>query len=134
MITQQIKAISKLKNTTLEIIPTGYILIDGGIVSSVQKQSRTIPLSQNNKQGITDTALAGELMGKQIIYLEAGSGAKNPVSESIIKKVASHLQIPIIVGGGIRTQKQVRGAYNSGANLVVICTAFDENILLLKAD
>lgn len=134
LITQQIKAISKLKNTTLEIIPTGYILIDGGIVSSVQKQSRTIPLSQNNKQGITDTALAGELMGKQIIYLEAGSGAKNPVSESIIKKVASHLQIPIIVGGGIRTQKQVRAAYNSGANLVVIGTAFEENILLLKAD
>ena len=134
LITQQIKAISKLKNTNLEIIPTGYILIDGGIVSSVQKQSRTIPLSQNNKQGITDTALAGELMGKQIIYLEAGSGAKNPVSESIIKKVASHLQIPIIVGGGIRTQKQVRAAYNSGANLVVIGTAFEENILLLKAD
>jgi putative glycerol-1-phosphate prenyltransferase len=72
-------------------------------------------------------------MGKQLVYLEAGSGAKNPVKASIIKKVASQLQIPIVVGGGIHSAKQLNEAYKNGANLVVIGTAFEENALLLKS-
>jgi len=71
-------------------------------------------------------------MGKKLIYLEAGSGAKNPVSESIISKVSS-LTIPIIVGGGIRSLKDIEMAYKSGADLVIIGTAFEENTLLLEA-
>jgi len=134
LVTQHIKAVSKLKGMHLEVIPTAYILVDGGTVSSVQNQSKTKPLSQSNTQIIVDTAVAGKLMGKQLIYLEAGSGAKYPVKAEIIKKVAQNLHIPLIVGGGIRTQKQLDLAYTSGADLVVIGTAFEENSLLLKSD
>lgn len=132
LVSQQVKAAPKLKNSTLEIIPTAYILIDGGTVSSVQKQSQTEPLNPKDINNIYHTALAGQLMGKKLIYLEAGSGAKNPVSESIISKVSS-LNIPIIVGGGIRRLKDIEKAYKSGADLVVIGTAFEENTLLLEA-
>jgi len=132
LVSQQVKAAPILKNTCLEIIPTAYILIDGGTVSSVQKQSQTQPLNPKDINLIYHTALAGQLMGKKLIYLEAGSGAKNPVSESIISKVTS-LNIPIIVGGGIRSLKDIKKAYKSGADLVVIGTAFEENTLLLEA-
>jgi len=132
LVNQQIKAAPQLKNSTLEILPTAYILIDGGTVSSVQKQSQTEPLNPKDIDKIYHTALAGQLMGKKLIYLEAGSGAKNPVSESIISKISS-LNIPIIVGGGIRSLKDIDRAYKSGADLVVIGTAFEENTLLLEA-
>jgi phosphoglycerol geranylgeranyltransferase len=134
LVTQHIKAAPKLKKTSLEIIPTAYVLVEGGTRSSVQKQSQTKPLSQNDISHIVSTALAGQFMGKQLIYLEAGSGAKIPVRPSVIKKVAKTLKIPLIVGGGIRTQEQLQAAFNSGADLVVIGTAFEENNLLLEAD
>lgn len=133
LINQQVKAIPKIKESHLEIIPTAYILIDGGKVSSVQKISKTKPISQDQEELIVNTALAGQFMGNQLIYLEAGSGAKYPVKVSLIKKVADELQIPIIVGGGIRTEKQLNEAYKHGADLVVIGTAFEENKLLLKS-
>ncbi|MCF6214016.1 MAG: geranylgeranylglyceryl/heptaprenylglyceryl phosphate synthase [Flavobacteriaceae bacterium] len=134
LVTQQIKSVAKLKDMDLEVVPTAYILVDGGTVSSVQNQSKTKPLLQNDTQKIVDTAIAGTLMGKQLIYLEAGSGAKYPVKAKIINKVAQNVRIPLIVGGGIRTQKQLDLAYASGADLVVIGTAFEENNLLLKSD
>ncbi|NCP20498.1 MAG: geranylgeranylglyceryl/heptaprenylglyceryl phosphate synthase [Flavobacteriales bacterium CG_4_9_14_0_2_um_filter_35_242] len=133
LINQQVKAVSKIQESKLEIIPTAYILIDGGKVSSVEKISKTKPISQHQNKLIVNTALAGQFMGNQLVYLEAGSGAKNPVKVSIIKKVASQLQIPIIVGGGIHSAKQLNQAYKNGANLVVIGTAFEENALLLKS-
>lgn len=132
LVTQHIKAASKLERTNLEVIPTAYILIDGGTVSSVQKQSQTQPLDAKNSNQIYYTALAGQLMGKKLVYLEAGSGAKTPVSSHIIKEVAK-LKVPIIVGGGIRSLNDIKTAYKSGADLVVIGTAFEENTLLLEA-
>jgi len=132
LVNQQIKAAPQLKNSSLEILPTAYILIDGGTVSSVQKQSQTEPLNPKDINLIYHTALAGQLMGKKLIYLEAGSGAKNPVPESAISKVSS-LNIPIIVGGGMRNINDIKKAYKSGADLVVIGTAFEENTLLLEA-
>ena len=132
LVNQHIKAASKLKETHLEVIPTAYILIDGGTVSSVQKQSQTQPLNPNDIDKIYHTALAGQLMGKKLVYLEAGSGAKNPIPEKVISSVSS-LEIPIIVGGGIRSLNQIKLAYQSGANLVVIGTAFEENNLFLEA-
>lgn len=133
LIGQQVKSIKKLKETSLEIIPTGYILIDGGVETSVQKVSQTIPISQSNIEDITMTAMAGELMGKQLIYLEAGSGATEAVGQEIIKMVADNLSIPIIVGGGIRTKKQLENAYQNGADMVVIGTAFEENNNILTS-
>lgn len=128
LIEQQIKAVPFLKNSNLEIIPTGYILIDGGTNSSVLKVSKTTAISQNNIQLAIETAVAGMYKGKQLIYLEAGSGAKTVVNEKLISEVKKNISIPLIVGGGIKTKEQLNTAYNNGADLVVIGTAFENNI------
>ncbi|MBE0423254.1 MAG: geranylgeranylglyceryl/heptaprenylglyceryl phosphate synthase [Lutibacter sp.] len=127
LIEQQIKSVPFLKNSNLEIIPTGYILIDGGTNSSVLKMSNTKPISQENIQLAVDTAVAGMYKGKQLIYLEAGSGAKIPVNYQLISAVKQHISIPLIVGGGIKTKEQLHNAYKNGADLVVIGTAFENN-------
>ncbi|RXP45157.1 geranylgeranylglyceryl/heptaprenylglyceryl phosphate synthase [Lutibacter sp. HS1-25] len=128
LIEQQIKAVPFLKNSTLEIIPTGYILIDGGTNSSVLKVSKTRPISQNNIELAVSTAVAGMYKGKQLIYLEAGSGAKTVVNAQLISEVKKNITIPLIVGGGIRSKEQLNTAYKNGADLVVIGTAFENNI------
>ncbi|MDP3312672.1 geranylgeranylglyceryl/heptaprenylglyceryl phosphate synthase [Lutibacter sp.] len=128
LIEQQIKAVPFLKNSTLEIIPTGYILIDGGTNSSVLKISNTLPISQNNFELAVNTAIAGEYKGKKLIYLEAGSGAKNLVNIDIIKKVKENISIPLIVGGGIKNKIQLENAYQNGADIVVVGTAFENKI------
>lgn len=127
LIEQQIKSVPFLKNSELEILPTGYILIDGGKETATQKVSNTKPIAQNNLDLILNTALAGEFSGKKLIYLEAGSGATVPVDANIITVVKSNLSIPLIVGGGIRTKKQLESAFNAGADLVVIGTAFEND-------
>ena len=128
LIEQQIKAVPILKQTNLEILPTGYILIDGGKETAVQKVSNTKPIAQNNIDLILNTSLAGEFTGKKLIYLEAGSGATVPVGANIIKKCESQLNIPLIVGDGIQTKKQLETAFNAGADIVVIGTAFEKDI------
>ncbi|WGF93260.1 geranylgeranylglyceryl/heptaprenylglyceryl phosphate synthase [Aequorivita marisscotiae] len=125
LVGQQIKAISKLKQTALQIISTGYILIDGGNNSAVSKVTKTEPLSQQNIEEIVHTALAGQYMGAKLIYLEAGSGAKFPVNGAIISRVKSTISIPVIVGGGIKTEAQKQAAYRAGADMVVMGTAFE---------
>jgi phosphoglycerol geranylgeranyltransferase len=132
LIEQQIKSVPYLKNSTLEIIPTGYILIDGGTHSSVLKISNTTPIPQENIELAVATAVAGMYKGKQLIYLEAGSGAKYPVNSTLIAQVKENINIPLIVGGGIKTKQQLNKAYKNGADLVVIGTAFEENYTLLK--
>ncbi|MDP3945431.1 MAG: geranylgeranylglyceryl/heptaprenylglyceryl phosphate synthase [Lutibacter sp.] len=127
LIEQQIKSVPFLKNSNLEIIPTGYILIDGGTYSSVLKMSNTKPISQENIQLAVDTAVAGMYKGKQLIYLEAGSGAEIPVNSKLISEVKQHISIPLIVGGGIKTKEQLENVYANGADLVVIGTAFENN-------
>jgi putative glycerol-1-phosphate prenyltransferase len=127
LIEQQIKSVPFLKNSPLEIISTGYILIDGGTNSSVFKTSNTKPILQENIQLAVDTAVAGMYKGKQLIYLEAGSGAKFPVNSQLISAVKKHISIPLIVGGGIKTKEQLNNAYANGADLVVVGTAFENN-------
>lgn len=126
LIEQQVRSVEKIKSSDLEVIPTGYILIDDGRETSVQKVSRTIPIDQQEVKLIVNTALAGQYSGKQLIYLEAGSGAEYPVSSEIIKAVSSSLKIPVIVGGGIRKQQQMQIAYRSGATMIVMGTAFEK--------
>lgn len=127
LITQQVAAVAKLKGSDLEIIPTGYILIDGGVETSVQRVSNTVPLPQNDITAIVHTALAAQYMGKKLLYLEAGSGAQNPVRSEVIAAVSLELQIPLIVGGGIRSKTALDTAYKAGADMVVIGTAFEQN-------
>ncbi|WP_340170682.1 geranylgeranylglyceryl/heptaprenylglyceryl phosphate synthase [Lacinutrix sp.] len=127
LIEKQIEAVSILKNTNLEVISTGYILIKNGRETIVQKVTDTKPIPTAIHQLIADTAKAGELLGKKLIYLEAVSGAIHPVPLEIINFVKQDLDIPLIVGGGIRSKKQLDDAYKAGADLVVIGTAFEEN-------
>lgn len=125
LIEQQVKSVNEVKKSNLEIIPTGYILIDGGRESAVQRISNTQPIPQNNIELIVNTALAGQYSGKKLIYLEAGSGAFNHVSLQIIKEVSNQIAIPLIVGGGIRSKQQLMAIYEAGADIAVIGTAFE---------
>jgi putative glycerol-1-phosphate prenyltransferase len=127
LIEQQIQSVPFLEKNKVECISTGYILIDGGTKTATQIVSNTTPISQKDIQLIEHTALAGQYLGNQLIYLEAGSGAKKPVSETIIKNISQKCSIPIIVGGGIRSRKAIQSAYDHGADIVVIGTAFEEN-------
>ena len=127
LISQQVDAALKIQRSDLEVIPTGYILIDGGKETSVERISNTSPIPQTEYEVILKTALAGQFSGKQLIYLEAGSGAQIPVSSVVINCVKSELKIPLIVGGGIRSVQQLNNAYNAGADLVVIGTAFEKD-------
>ncbi|WP_372936607.1 geranylgeranylglyceryl/heptaprenylglyceryl phosphate synthase [Seonamhaeicola sp.] len=127
LIGKHVESVSKLLQTALEIIPTGYILIESGNKSAVERVTNTQPMSRIDVSQITKTAKAGELLGMKLIYLEAGSGAKSPISEDIIKSVKNKLSIPLIVGGGIKSKEQLERTYASGANLVVIGTALEED-------
>ena len=132
LIEQHIKSAPLLKKMNLEIIPTGYVLIDGGKETAVERVSQTKAISQKNIELISNTALAGEYTGKQLIYLEAGSGAKKPVDKAIIKNVKKNISVPLIVGGGIRSKQQLNEAYNAGADLVVIGTAFEKDVTFFE--
>ena len=127
LIGKHIAAVSKLKNSNLEVIPTGYVLIESGTKTAVETVTKTKPLLRNNIQLILDSAKAGELLGMQLIYLEAGSGVKEPIGHDIISSVKREIKIPLIVGGGIRKIDQLKSAYNSGADMVVIGTAFEND-------
>jgi phosphoglycerol geranylgeranyltransferase len=128
LIEHQIEAVPILEKTNLEIISTGYILIESGSETAVERVSKTKPLSRNNIEYATQTAKAGEFIGNQLIYLEAGSGAQNAVPLGMIKSVAEKISIPLIVGGGIRSKKEIEAAFESGADLVVIGTAFENDV------
>jgi len=132
LIEKQIEAVSLLKNTNLEVIPTGYILIENGRETTVQKVTETEPIATTKQQLISDTAKAGELLGKKLIYLEAGSGATHPVPSKLISFVKQDITIPLIVGGGIKSKQQLDDAYLAGADLVVIGTAFEKNEAFFK--
>lgn len=128
LIEHQINAVPILEKTNLEIISTGYILIESGAETAVERVSKTKPLSKNNIEYIAQTAKAGEFIGNKLLYLEAGSGALNAVSTEIIKTVSERISIPLLVGGGIRSKTQINEAYSAGADLVIIGTAFENDI------
>ncbi|MBP6550792.1 MAG: geranylgeranylglyceryl/heptaprenylglyceryl phosphate synthase [Flavobacterium sp.] len=128
LIEHQVKAAPILKKTQLEIISTGYILIESGTETAVERVSKTKPLDRNNPDLALATAQAGEMLGNKLIYLEAGSGAKQAVPLEMIKKVAQNIEIPLLVGGGIIDLQGIQKAYDSGADLVVIGTAFENDI------
>lgn len=130
LVHQQVRAARAIHGSSITVIPTAYILIDGGVETSTMRVTGTKPLNPLNAEGIQtiiDTCIAAELMGKKAIYLEAGSGAKTPVPPSVIKAVREKVQIPLIVGGGIRTPEAMQAAYNAGADIVVIGNHFESH-------
>lgn len=127
LIEHQVEAVPILKQTHLEIISTGYILIESGTETAVERVSKTKPLNRNNLDLALATAQAGEMLGNKLIYLEAGSGAKQAVPLEMIALVAQNIEIPLLVGGGIVDLQGIQNAYDSGADLVIIGTAFENN-------
>ncbi|MBF4514763.1 geranylgeranylglyceryl/heptaprenylglyceryl phosphate synthase [Flavobacterium sp. ANB] len=127
LIEYQVRAAPILKKTNLEVISTGYILIESGNETAVARVSKTKPLKRENLDLVLATAQAGEMLGNKLVYLEAGSGAKNAVPVEMIELISQNIEIPIIVGGGIVDLHGIQKAYNAGADLVVIGTAFENN-------
>ncbi len=111
-----------------EIIPTGYMLIDGGKQTSVSYMSNTTPIPHDKDDIAMCTALAGEMLGLKIIYLDAGSGAIEPVSPEMINKVKQTIEIPLIVGGGINTPEKAANAAKAGADIIVVGNALEKSI------
>lgn len=128
LIGHQVNSAPVLKKLNLEVIPTAYLLIESGEKTAVEVVSKTNPISRQDIDEAVATAQAGELMGNKLIYLEAGSGALQPVPSDMIRKVTESVAIPVVVGGGIRTKKAMDLAYEAGATMVVIGTAFEKNI------
>lgn len=127
LIEHQVNAVPILNKTNLEVISTGYILIESGNETAVERVSQTKPLDRNNSEYALQTAQAGEFIGNKLIYLEAGSGAQLTVPTEMIALVSQNIKIPLIVGGGIRSKAQIEKAYNAGVDLVVIGTAFEND-------
>lgn len=126
LITPHIAVAQQVLQSKIETIPMGYILIEGGRKSSVETVSKCQPIPQHAINQILSTAIAGQLLGKQLIYLEAGSGAHNPISTKIIRTVHEHIQVPLIVGGGICTPDAMIQAFEAGADIVVIGNHFEQ--------
>lgn len=126
LIGQHVLAAPKLKRMSAEVVSTGYMLVDGGKPTSVSYISHTQPIPHDKPDIALCTAQAGELIGMRCMYLDAGSGANQPVSESMVSAVANGVAAPLIVGGGIRNMRQAETYWQAGANLVVIGNAFQE--------
>lgn len=116
-----------IRQSGIESIPMGYILIDGGRQSSVEKATGSHPLPADDVPAIVNTAIAGELLGKRLIYLEAGSGAKVPIGAQVITSVKKQIAVPLIVGGGITSVEAMLSAFRAGADMVVIGNHFENN-------
>jgi len=127
LIGKHVQAASVLSDSDLEVIPTGYLLIENGKETSVQKVTQTTPMKRSDIKKVVDTAKAGELLGHRLMYLEAGSGAMDPVDSNMISQVKEALSIPLLVGGGIRSKEQLNIAYEAGADMVVVGTALEED-------
>ena len=127
LIGQHVIAAPFLRQSPLEIISTGYLLVDGGVVSSVQYMSNTLPIPANKPDIAACTAMAGEMLGLKTIYLDAGSGARQPVPEVMIAAVRAVIQVPLWVGGGIRTAEQASVRWRAGADVVVVGTAVEQH-------
>lgn len=120
-----------LKISPLEIIPTGYMLIDGGVPTTVTYMSNTNPIPANKPDIAASTALAGQFLGLKLIFMDAGSGAQNPINKNMIETVSDTIEIPLITGGGIKTPEKAYENAKSGADMIVVGDAIEKNPELL---
>jgi len=116
-----------IKNSSLESIPTGYLLIESGKITSAQYMSNSLPIPRDKIDIAVATAVAGELLGHKTIYMDAGSGAENCISEKMITSVKSEISIPLIIGGGIRDAKTAAKMAEAGADIIVVGNAAEDN-------
>lgn len=127
LIGHHVQAARKLYEMDIEVLPTAYLLIDGGTKSSVAYMSQTTPIPRDKGMIVRNTAIAGKLQGKQVVFLDAGSGAAQSVPSGIVEEI-SDLELPIIIGGGITTTDQLDELTRAGANILVIGNKLEEDI------
>jgi phosphoglycerol geranylgeranyltransferase len=132
LIGNHVLAAPSLKASGLELMPTGYILVESGRSTTVSYMSNTTPIPYDKEDIAVCTAMAGEMLGLKLIYMDAGSGAEKPVSESMISAVKENISVPLIVGGGIRSGEAAYLSCKAGADIVVIGNAFEKDPSLLK--
>ena len=133
LVSHHVSAAPLLKASGMEIISTGYLLINGGRVSSVEYMSNTKPIPGEKDDLAVATAMAGEMMGMKMLYLEAGSGALTPVPETMIARVKEQTNVPLFVGGGLNSTGKIKTACKAGADIVVVGNAFEKEPGLLRS-
>lgn len=127
LIGHHVQSAQRIVDSGIEVIPTAYLLIDGGTQSSVAYVSQTTPIPRDKVSIVKNTALAGKLQGKQVVFLDAGSGAKYSVTSEIVKAV-SELNLPLIIGGGITSLQEINELHSNGANIVVIGNKIESDV------
>jgi putative glycerol-1-phosphate prenyltransferase len=132
LIGKQVITAPILKQSGLEVLPTGYMLIDSGTPTTVSYMSNTTPIPAEKDDVAACTALAGEMLGLKLIFMDGGSGAQNPVPEKMISTVNKRVDCPIIVGGGIKNGRQAKKILDAGADLIVVGNAIEKDKNLIK--
>jgi len=133
LIGQHVVSAPFVKQSGLEIIPVGYMLIDGGSPTTVSYISNTHPIPSNKKDIALCTAMAGEMLGLKLIYMDAGSGAKTPISTEMIQYVSKHIKVPLVIGGGITSAEKAKENCMAGADIIVVGNAVEKDPSLIEA-
>lgn len=133
LIGQHVLAAPRLKSSNLEIISMGYLLVNSGMATSASYMSNTTPIPANKPDIVACTSMAGEMLGLKTIYLDAGSGAQNPVPSDVIRKVKKSINTPLVVGGGLNTLEKAKKALDAGADIIVIGNAIEKEKNFLKS-
>lgn len=131
LIGHQVTAAPLIKKTNLEIIPTGYLLVDCGTTTTAIYVSDTNPIPHNNAEIAANTALAGEFLGLKLTYIDGGSGAKKCISKEMIQKTKASINGPLIIGGGIRTSESAKEIYKAGADIIIVGNGAEKNQSLI---
>ncbi len=132
LIGQHVVSAPIVKKSGLEIMPTGYMVIDGGAPTTVSYISNASPLPSDKNEIAMCTAMAGEMLGMKLIYMDAGSGAKKAITETMIQKVAGCIDVPLIIGGGITTPEKAYLNCKAGADVIVVGNAIEKDANLIK--
>ena len=132
LIGQHVISAPFVKKSGLEILPTGYMVIDGGAPTTVSYISNATPIPADKNEIAMCTAMAGEMLGMKLIYMDAGSGAKRPITELMIEKVARHIEAPLIIGGGITDPEKAYRNCKAGADVIVVGNAIEKDVNLIK--
>ena len=132
LIGKHVISASYIRNTKLEAIPTGYMLIESGKPTAASYMSNSLPIPHDKDDIAMCTAMAGEMLGLKMIYMDAGSGAENHVSLTMIEKVRENISVPLIVGGGINSAEKAISIYNAGADMIVVGNAVEYNQSLIR--
>lgn len=132
LIGQHVISAPFVKQSGLEIIPTGYMVIDGGAPTTVSYISNASPIPGDKNEIAMCTAMAGEMLGMKLIYMDSGSGAKRPITRTMIEKVATHIDVPLIVGGGITEPEKAYDNCKAGADVIVVGNAIEKDPTIIK--